>query len=207
MRSIVSIAIAFLLMAATPAEADYKSAVAAYRAGKYEVALAEFLPLAEAGSPSAELAVAIIFHRGLGVGVDFNSALKWYRRSADQGNMTAQNNLAVMYRRGEGIQKDPKQAFALFWAAAIQGDSRAGLNVSEMYDLGEGTPKNPVMAYVWLEMAVSDLPKSGKDVAISRRAQLVTELGVRDVAVAEHMAKSLRKVVKSARPVRTDSTK
>lgn len=207
MRSIALFAIAFMLMAVTPAEADYKSAVAAYRAGKFEAALAEFLPLAEAGSPSAELAVGIIFHRGLGVGVDFDNALKWYRRSANQGNMTAQNNLAVMYRRGEGIQKNPKQAFALFWAAAVQGDSRAGLNVSEMYDLGEGTPKDPMMAYVWLELAVSDLSKRGKDVASDRRARLVSELDTQDVTSAKHMAQSLRKVVKLARSAHADSTK
>lgn len=194
MVSLISIALAFVLATATPAAAGYDSAAAAYRDGEYERARIEFLPLAEAGDQRAQLVLALIFHQGHGIDVNYAEALKWYRKAADQGNMTAQNNLGVMYRRGEGIQRNPKQAFSLLWAAAIQGHSRAGLNVSDMYEKGEGTSRNLVMAYVWLEFAVTDLPKSGKSVANSRRGELAAKLQVDDVVRAEFMAKALRKV-------------
>lgn len=192
MRFVLSVAVFFTLLASQPAFADYSSAIEAYRNKDYETARVTLEPLAENGESRAQLVLGLIHHKGLGVSKNFEKAVSLYRAAADSGNRTAQNNLGVMYRRGDGIEKDPKEAFSLIWMAAMQGHPRAELNLSDMYRRGEGAPKDLILAYVWLEFAVTDLPKSGQNIAATRRAELVAEMSTDDVIRAERMAKALR---------------
>lgn len=188
MRLVWLIAIVVSVLFCGTAMADYAVGLKAYSAGNYEVARTQFAPDAEAGDSRAQLALALIFHKGLGVERDFAKAIGWYEKSSNQGNATAQNNLGVMYRRGEGVEQDPREAFAWIWAAAMQGFSRAELNLADMYRAGEGVAADPILAYAWLRFAISGLPATARQVAEDRRKELVAEMSEQDLVRAERMA-------------------
>jgi hypothetical protein len=57
----------------------------AYARGDYATAFKIWLPLAEQGSPQAQLNVARMYERGEWVAEDKQAAMEWYRRAADQG--------------------------------------------------------------------------------------------------------------------------
>lgn len=192
MRPLSLVLIALLMALPGVSVADYAAGITAYRAGAYEEARLNFKPEAEAGDSRAQLGLALIFHKGLGVRPDLEEAAKWYRMAAEQGNAAAQNNLGVLYRGGRGVRKDPREAFAWIWMAAMQGHPRAELNLADLYRLGEGVPADPVLAYVWLEFAIADLPASGRKLAQDRRDRLATEMSGNDIKRAKRMAEALR---------------
>ena len=194
---VLPIAAFVFVLTAYPLSAKAESWIKAYRSGDYENAHALLGPLASGGDAKAQFALALLYHKGSGVEKDYEKAAKWYREAADGGNKAAQNNLGVMYRRGEGVEKDVREAFSLIWISAVRGYPRAEYNLANMYTKGEGVPKNPVLAYVWLEFAVSDLPKSGRHAAVNRRAELVAKMPTEDVIRAEQMAKALRQARQS----------
>ncbi len=191
-RLVLRLAAFVLLLTAYPLSAEAKTWIEAYREKDYDSARMMLEPLAADGDSKAQMAMGLIFHKGLGVAKDLKAAADWYRQAADTGSKAAQNNLGVMYRRGRGVEKNAKEAFALIWMAAVQGYPRAEFNLADMYSKGEGVPKNLELAYVWLEFAVSDLPKSGRHVAVNLRAKIVAAMGTEDVIRAEQMAKALR---------------
>ena len=193
MRSVGLIA-AFLvaLVAAVPAAADYGAGVAAYKAGDYKSALTHFLPDAEAGDSRAQLAIALIYHKGQGVDPDPAEAVKWYRMAAEQGNPTAQNNLGVIYRLGDGVDRNPREAFSWIWMSAMQGYARAELNLADLYRTGEGVPGDAILAYVWLQFAIEDLPEAVRGVAGKRKDELISEMTPEDIERAERMTRAMR---------------
>ena len=65
--------------------ADLAAGLAAFDAGDYRQAAEEWRPLAEAGDPEAQLALADLYRNGLGVPFDLAAAAAWYRRAAEQG--------------------------------------------------------------------------------------------------------------------------
>ena len=75
-------------------------------------------PLAEAGSPSAQFIIGIMYQEGTGVRSDGNEAAAWYARAGEQGHAEAQFNLGTMYRYGRGVWQDYVEAFAWFDVAA-----------------------------------------------------------------------------------------
>jgi uncharacterized protein len=192
MRSFAMIAAALLVVLPSNVLADYSTGIAAYRDGAYDEARLNFEPEAAAGDSRAQLALALIYHKGLGIQRDLEMAAKWYKQAAEQGNATAQNNLGVLYRRGSGVRKDPREAFSWIWMAAMQGHSRAELNLADLYRLGEGVQVDPLLAYVWLDFAIADLPANGRKVAEDRRQQLTAEMSDEDIERAKRMTDALR---------------
>ena len=92
-----------LALVAAPARADIAAGLAAYGAGNYAKAYAEFLPLAREGDAAAQYSLGNMYRRGLVVPPDDAEAVRWYRKSADQGNASAQYLLGVMYDGGRGV--------------------------------------------------------------------------------------------------------
>ena len=78
------------LMAA-PARADFAAGVAAYDAGNYARAYAEFLPLARGGDAAAQYGLGNMYRRRQGVTKDHSEAVRWYRSAADQGHAFARD--------------------------------------------------------------------------------------------------------------------
>lgn len=117
---VLAIAAGLTLWAAA-ARADFAAGLAAYDAGDYATALAEWRPLAESGDNTAQVAVAGLYLFGHGTRADVAEAMRWYRRAAEAGNAVAQLNLGDAYARGLGVPVDPVSAYVWLTLAAAQG--------------------------------------------------------------------------------------
>jgi TPR repeat protein len=114
-----------LVMSAMPAQADFGVGLAAYDAGNYAVARAEWLALAEKGDPVSQTALGALYAEGAGVGRNFSIAAQWFRRAAEQGDMVAQLNLGDYFARGKGVPRDLTAAWLWLSLAARQGNEWA----------------------------------------------------------------------------------
>ncbi len=117
------IAAAFLivLFGCVPARADFMKALAAYDAGRYRVAYAEWVRLAEQGDAAAQVALAGLYEAGLGVPRDDRRAAHWYRTAAVRGHVIAQLNIGDFYSRGRGVDLDRVKAWYWLDLAASGG--------------------------------------------------------------------------------------
>lgn len=113
---------------ARPADAAY----GAYQRGLYKTAYNLALERARNGDPAAEVLVAEILSRGLGMPVDQAAAAKWYARAAEQGVPEAQFQYALMLLDGRYVKKDEKEAYALLQAAAEAGNPLAQFNFAQL---------------------------------------------------------------------------
>ncbi len=57
--------------------------------------------------------------------LDYEAAVKWYKRAAEQGHASAQFNLGEMYFKGQGVTQDYTRAYMWWEIAASHGDEKA----------------------------------------------------------------------------------
>ncbi len=138
-----------VLALAVPAFGDFYSGLDAYDRGDYAEALREWRPLAEAGDPSAQANLGVLYWRGEGVQEDHVEAVRWFRLAAEQGNSIAQDNLGQMYYLGQGVERSEAEAAYWIRAAAVQGDAGAQLRLGSLYAEGIGVERNPETAVLW----------------------------------------------------------
>jgi len=79
-------------------------AYGAYQRGYYKTAYDLALPLAKKGEPAAQVLVAEILSRGLGVKRDEKAAAKWYEAAAEQDVPDAQVQYALMLIDGRFVR-------------------------------------------------------------------------------------------------------
>ena len=120
MRTIFCAATLFAGLAAPVAAADLGMGMLAYDQGDYPNALAEWVPLAESGDPTAQSLLAMMYRTGEGLDRDQAMAATLYMRAAHQGHPYAQYNAGEMLRNGEGIAQDLEAAYVWFALAAQQ---------------------------------------------------------------------------------------
>lgn len=113
---------------AKPADAAY----GAFQRGLYKTAYDLALVRAKNGDPAAQVLVAEILSRGLGVKLDAAGAAKWYQAAAERGMPEAQFQYALMLLDGRFVQKDRKEAHALMQAAAEAGNRLAQFNFAQL---------------------------------------------------------------------------
>ena len=101
--------------------ADFDAGLAVYDLGDYAAAVAAWRPLAEAGDPEAQIALAELHEIGLGLPVDHGAAFRLYQKAAEAGHPVAQLNLGEFYLRGLGTDADPVAAYVWLSRAAAQG--------------------------------------------------------------------------------------
>jgi hypothetical protein len=70
-------------------------AEAAYERGDYRTAFTLWLPLAEQGSPRAQMNIARMYEKGEFVAQDSAMAMEWYRKAAEQSVRDSENAPAV----------------------------------------------------------------------------------------------------------------
>lgn len=115
-----------LLLVASHAHADFNDGVVALMAGKFDVALKTFVPLAETNNHAyAQYFLGRMYERGEGVTKDAKTAAKWYRKAAEKGVNDAQFRLATMYESGEGVPRDMEYAYGWYSVAAHLGSNKA----------------------------------------------------------------------------------
>ncbi|MBS9722580.1 sel1 repeat family protein [Tianweitania sp. BSSL-BM11] len=115
-------------------------AFGAYQRGLYVTARNLAEPRAELGDAAAQVLIAEIYSRGLGVKRDEAEAAKWYSRAAERGVTEAQFQYAMMLLDGRGVKRDQKQAFALMEEAANSGNRLAQFNLAQMILSGDAEP-------------------------------------------------------------------
>lgn len=125
-----------VLVLVPPARAAWGDALAAYEDGRFEEALAQLLPLAEADNVEAQEIVADIYIYGQGVEIDPQEALKWSRRAAALGSAEGENDIAVHYAKGQGVEQDDAEALKWFERAAEHGNAKALISLSRRYLYG-----------------------------------------------------------------------
>ena len=140
-------------MFASPAWADFKDGIKAFRAGHYALAAENWQPLAEAGDPRAQTNLGLLYLRGMGVEKDGNAALSWFERAAEQGYVTAEYNLAILFAKGITVEKDQPNAATWYLQAAEHGHVRAQFEIARRYAEGNGIRYDEIEAYKWLTLS------------------------------------------------------
>lgn len=115
------------LLLAGPAEADYKTAIAAFDKGDYEAAYDLLLPLAEGGDRNAQFTIGFMYDYGRGLPASKPDAVMWYRLAAEQGLTVAQFTLGAIFEAGRAAPLDLIEAFRWYRVAArnlAEGETR-----------------------------------------------------------------------------------
>jgi len=107
------------------ARADFAAGLAAYRAGDYAAALAEWGPAARAGEAAAQYGIGLMFAEGRGFARDPVAAARWFEKAAEQGDPRAQYRLGLAYLTGDGVAPDRDRAAHWLRAAAEKGEPAA----------------------------------------------------------------------------------
>jgi len=96
--------------------------------------------------PLVQYELAQVYRKGLGVKVDLEIALTWYRKAGEAGHAKAQTMLGFIYRNGIGVEADLKQAVHWYQRAVEQGEPTALFNLGSLYRKGYGVPQNEAKA-------------------------------------------------------------
>jgi TPR repeat protein len=118
------------LAAAMPARAGLAEGIAAFESERYDKAVAELTPLAQAGNPEAMRYLAEVYDDGLG---NVAKALPWYQRAAGKGEPRAEARLGELYDKGHGVPRDTDMALDWYGKAAAQGDDEAEAALGDHY--------------------------------------------------------------------------
>jgi|GEM_PF-1266698 len=142
-----------LYIAVSTPEKDLDQGLAAYNNGDYATALAKWKPLAEAGGPSAQYYLGLVYFNGQGVPKNLSKAMEWFRLAAEQGILDAQTQIGFAYRNGLGVTQDNQEAAKWYFMAAEQGFAPAQFNLGIMYRNGWGVTQDYKKAVKWYLLA------------------------------------------------------
>jgi len=149
------IAIFLLISFAGAINADFDDAYGYLKQKEYIKALKEFKPLAEQGHVPSQMNLGWMHHKGLGVGQNYKTAIKWYEMAANQDNEDAQHTLGNLYRNGEGkkdaVTKDLNKAMYYYKKASDNGFPYSTFTIGVMYEKGEGVNKSIKNATKWFK--------------------------------------------------------
>jgi hypothetical protein len=113
---------------------------------------------------------------------DNATAIRLLLPLAQQGNAEAQFYVAIGYN----TVKDYVRGAMWYRKSADQGDVGAQYDLGGMYERGQGVPQDYVLAYLWLNLAVSNLPD---DFMVKKRDEVATKMTPDQLAEAQKMAR------------------
>lgn len=131
-----------LLLAVTPAFAQHSVKPAPLLPDS------ELVQKALKGDPTSQFLVGVGYEM-TGEVVNFEEAIKWYRKAADQGQPEAQNALGYLYQTGRGVPQDVNEAVKWYRKSADQGDPNGQSNLGYMYREGMGVARDSNQAADW----------------------------------------------------------
>jgi TPR repeat protein len=179
MSRVLSLAIAALISAVAPAigpvMADGTAGLKAYQQGDFATALAEFMPLAEAGQASAQAAVGQMYLNGEGVPQDPAQAAIWLEKAAEGGNARARYQIGNMYAAGMGVPVDDMKASYYLIKAANQNMAVAQLAMAQRFYHGQGVPKDVVQSFLYAALSAKQGNQDGAAIAQTIGASLTPE--------------------------------
>ncbi len=135
------LAVVLLLVFApiSAARADFAAGLAAFKAGDYAGALAEWGPAARAGEAAAQYGIGLMFANGFGFARNATEAVRWFQKAAAQGEARAQYRLGMAYLEGEGVAPDRGLAERWLRAAAEKGLDEAKAALARLADGGKAS--------------------------------------------------------------------
>jgi len=99
-----------------------------------------------------DFAAAVAFHFGeYGLDVNYDVALKYYKKATKNGHGGAINNLAELYRLGQGVNQDYRKAISLYKRAIEIGEPIAMFNMAELYRDGHGVNIDAKKSFDWMK--------------------------------------------------------
>lgn len=176
--------LAFMLLFATPAFADFAAGKAAYDTKKWESAIVNLRPLAESGDARAMVLLGNMYAQGYGVTRNEIEAYNLYRRAALAGNSEAMVVTGAMLQQGLGTPTNVADAIAWYKRAAQTGQAGGAFFYGLYLFRGNNTndpDKNivpdPAQAYLWMRICekISKDPKM-KDTAGKISAEIAKQL-------------------------------
>ena len=108
---------------------------------------------AENGNVQDQVDLGFMYTKGRGVALDYQEAMRWFRKAADQGLAMAQGNMGVIYAKGQGVAQDYQEAMRWFRKAADQGLAEGQYYLGCMYSDGQGVAQDDQEALKWLRKA------------------------------------------------------
>jgi TPR repeat protein len=122
--------------AAAVDESAVAEATSHYSQGRFDQALALFLPAAGQGNIAAQYHVGLMYARGEGVARNLVEAARWFERAADGGHNHSQFLIGHMSSKGDGVPVDRVRAHMWFTAAAANGWWKAREAREKLVDAG-----------------------------------------------------------------------
>jgi len=104
---------------------------------------------AEAGHPTAQRNLGLLYRDGSGVPKNDTLAFEWLEKAALGGDGIAQDELGDLYANGRGTSKDLFKSFSWYEKAAQSGNPSAQTNLGYAFDVGIGTTPDSGRAVLW----------------------------------------------------------
>lgn len=149
----ILIAVALAAALNTSAFAGFNEGLKFFDAGNLELALQEFVPVAEKGGVQAQFYLGRIYEKRFGFWEDKKQAAYWYGKAAAQGHAESQYLLGLKYGQGEGVPKNSRDEASWYRKSAEQGNSNAQYNLCVMLAKGEGVPQDYRQSALWCRKA------------------------------------------------------
>lgn len=134
-----------------PQDADL--AYGAFQRGQYLTAFKLALPRATMGDPAAQLLIAEIYQKGLGIKRDTKEAAQWYKIAADSGSTEGQFSYGLKLLEGKDVAQDRKAAKIYLQKAADAGHPVAQFNYGQMVAHDRPTTRGYQIAYEYFKKA------------------------------------------------------
>jgi TonB family protein len=97
----------------------------------------------------AEVALGLIYLKGIGTTADAAKAAEWFDRAAVQGNAQGEYQLGRLHETGNGTKADLPEALRLYLKAAEKNLSDAQCAAGVLLEAGSGVPQNIPEAVKW----------------------------------------------------------
>lgn len=139
----------------------------AFLSGRYEEAIAVWLPMANSGDATAQFNLGVMYANGLGVDRNMQTAMDWWTRSAAQLHVRAAHNLALAMLSGEpivsGVKAEPDYPAILRYLkiGADAGYPNSEYTMAKLYADGIGVEKDDGRAAeLFLSAAIKGFAKA-----------------------------------------------
>ena len=157
-----------------------------------------------------------LYEAGMGVPLDLQQAVKWWRRSAEQDFVLAERQLGVSYLKGYGVTRDYVEAARWLRRAADKGDGVSQSQLAALYLDGRGVPQDRVLAYVWANLAASANPhaldtseeaQGLREKAARARDRIASLLSPADLAAGQRLSRAWRPKEENAAATPSEATR
>lgn len=137
------------------------------------------------GDINAQRELAVLYYKGIGVGVDYVTAAHAMEKAARAGHPGAQAHMGALHYAGLGVLQVDRAALCWYVRSAAQGDPIGALGLATMYLTGRGVEKSLGKAYAWINVGNSKGNPTTREV----RERLRAALGTKEVRKTQALSK------------------